>query len=105
MRCTNYFAIGVRLSVDLAERIETWNDRLLSLSKTFVSESKQATLFLFSAHRAVSRVLDNPEDFDFEEFDVEEEGGRIWMDELHFTETVHAIVGSALVRALSLNSL
>ena len=94
----------MRLSVDLAERIETWNDRLLSLSKTFESDSKQTTLFLFSAHTAVSRVLDNPEDYDFEEFDVEKEGGRIWMDELHFTETVHAIVASALARALFLNS-
>ncbi|KAI0792720.1 hypothetical protein C8Q75DRAFT_578347 [Abortiporus biennis] len=86
---------------DLANQISTWNTHLKDLTTKFVEESTLASLFLFSTNQVVTEILDNPTTYDFQEDDVDQEGGGIWMDELHFTSEVHTIIADKLHQALS----
>ena len=54
-------------------------------------------MLLFFAH---AEVLDNPPEFDFDQRDVEDAGGAIWVDELRLTTMVHSIISKCLQRAL-----
>ena len=54
-------------------------------------------MLLFFAH---AEVLDNPLEFDFDQRDVEDAGGAIWVDELRLTTMVHSIISECLQRAL-----
>jgi len=91
---------ALEVTSDLKETCETWNGLLSSYSNTFAAETSQATILLFSAHAVLTKVLDDFDEFDFNESDVEEPGGAIWLDELHLTSTVHSIVAEHLQRAL-----
>ncbi|OBZ65668.1 hypothetical protein A0H81_14364 [Grifola frondosa] len=91
---------ALRLSTDLSKRYKTWNELLQSRAKIFASDSAQISVFLFSAYEVVSAVLDDPEKFGFQEDDVTEQGGAIWMDDLHMTSEVHAIVAERIEVAL-----
>lgn len=62
----------------------------------WAESTKQATIFMFSLHACLSDILDDPEEYDFSEEAVDEEGGEIWADELHPTTTVHEIIAKQL---------
>jgi phospholipase/lecithinase/hemolysin len=48
----------------------------------------------------VTDILDNPDEYGFQDDDVMEEGGAIWQDELHMTTEVHEILAETLEEAL-----
>lgn len=88
------------LSSDISERFQTWNELLRSHAEDYASETTDASVFLFSSHSVASAFLDDPLDFGFDEDDATTEGGAIWLDELHFTSEVHAIIAQRLEEAL-----
>lgn len=96
----NWSILALELSENLSERYDTWNQSLRFRSEAFISDTSQATLFLFSTHEVVSEILDDPEEFGFSEDDVTQEEGAIWQDELHFTSEVHAILAEHIEKAL-----
>ncbi|KAH9917892.1 uncharacterized protein BXZ73DRAFT_92316 [Epithele typhae] len=73
---------------ELAERVQTWNERLRERAQDFASSSSQAML---------SEVLDDPCEFDLTEDDPETEDGGFWLDDLHITASVHAILSDKLL--------
>jgi len=84
------------VTIDINESCATWNDFLRSHSSTFLAESTQATVVLFSAHAIVTEILDDPLNFDFGEDDVGEANGVIWVDELHLSSAAHSIIAGRL---------
>ncbi|TBU21927.1 hypothetical protein BD311DRAFT_771330 [Dichomitus squalens] len=91
-------------SSDLIEdRVETWNETLQTQTTEFGLSSTEATVFLSSAHQVLTDVLDDPLEYEFSEGDPADEGGGIWVDELHLTSEVHDILAEQLLRAV-LNS-
>jgi hypothetical protein len=91
---------ALEVTINLNKTCDTWNDLLRSYSNVFSAESTQATVLLFSAHAVLTEVLDDPFEFDFDQRDVEDAGGAIWVDELHLTTTVHSIISERLQRVL-----
>ncbi|TDL18023.1 hypothetical protein BD410DRAFT_901086 [Rickenella mellea] len=91
---------SIHQSANIAERYEKWNEDLKAYAKDFAEESPQATVFLFSSHAVVTEILDDPDDFDFQEDDVDREGGAIWIDQLHLSSEVHSILAERLKKAL-----
>jgi phospholipase/lecithinase/hemolysin len=91
---------ALNASAVLSTRYTTWNELLHYHVKNFASDSGNVSVFLFSAHQVVSAVLDDPEEFGFAEDDVSEQGGAIWMDEMHMTSEVHAIIAERIEVAL-----
>ncbi|KAL0564672.1 hypothetical protein V5O48_017373 [Marasmius crinis-equi] len=73
-------------------RIKTWNEELRTRISQFTEDAPTAKVALFSVHDVLSAILDAPEDYDFTEGDVTDEGGAIWADELHLTSNVHKII-------------
>ncbi|KAI8969540.1 SGNH hydrolase-type esterase domain-containing protein [Trametes punicea] len=63
---------------DIRERVKTWNELLQTHATEF----------------------DDPLKYDFSEDDPTEEGGSIWVDELHLTSEVQDIVAEQLLKAL-----
>ena len=94
------YTVALEVTRGLKETCETWNDHLSSYSNTFAAETSQATILLFSAHAVLTEVLDDFVEFNFNESDVEEAGGAIWLDELHLTSAVHFLMAERLHRAL-----
>ena len=84
----------------MINRTTTWNESLRRRVEEFADETPHASVFLFSTHAAISAILDNPEEYDFQPDDVTQEGGGIWDDELHLTTEVHAIIAGQLVHGL-----
>ncbi|KDQ56113.1 carbohydrate esterase family 16 protein [Jaapia argillacea MUCL 33604] len=91
---------GVDQQTELAGRCSTWNTLLRSQASSFADESKQASVVVFSAHRVLSDILDDPTEYEFGSDAPEEDGGEIWSDELHITSAVQGIIASRLESAL-----
>ncbi|KAL6304607.1 hypothetical protein BKA93DRAFT_270144 [Sparassis latifolia] len=91
---------ALALPHDLSARYATWNAVLTAKAPHFASENTHASVFLFSAHAAISSVLDDPLAFGFSADDAGAEGGQIWADEMHLTSAVHAVVARRLEEAL-----
>lgn len=87
--------------MDLAERYTIWNKLLKSRTETFAASVQHATVFLFSSYELTDHILENPEEYGFEEEDTTTEDGPIWQDELHFTSDVHAIIAEHLQKAFN----
>lgn len=87
-------------SDEVEERVKAWNDLLQAQAIEFGNNSKEATVFLFSAHQVLTEVLEDPSDFDFSEDDPITEGGGIWKDDLHLTTEVHNILGERLFASM-----
>ncbi|KIJ21202.1 carbohydrate esterase family 16 protein [Paxillus involutus ATCC 200175] len=95
-------ALASKSGTELKDRIETWNDLLLTHASDFVSGSKQASLLLFSSDKVLTEVLDEPLVYDFDRDDVDLEDGDIWQDTLHITSAVHKIIATHMANALGL---
>ena len=85
---------------EIRDRVQTWNKLLQEHSTNFGLSSREATVLLFSAHRVLTDVLDDPLEYDFNEDDPADEGGSIWADDLHLTSEVHDIVAQQLLNSL-----
>ena len=85
---------------DIKGRVCMWNELLRSQANDFAKGSDMATVFVFSSHRVLTEVLDDPLDFDFTEDDPETEGAGIWVSDLHLTSTVHSIFAEHLLDSL-----
>lgn len=59
------------------------------------------SVFIFSAWNSLLSVLDYPEAYDFDSEDVDQAEGPIWMDNLHPTSKVHAVLAKHLYAFLA----
>ncbi|KAK0461656.1 uncharacterized protein EV420DRAFT_1266339, partial [Desarmillaria tabescens] len=91
---------AVDSSDEVQNRVETWNDLLRTRASEFATSSPQATVLVFSSHKVLTDVLDDPLEYDFTEDDPADEGGAIWEDDLHLTPAVHAILADRLLASL-----
>ena len=89
------------MSVEIEERVKTWNELLLTQATEFGTSSTEATVLLFSSHQVLSEVLDAPAEFDFGEDDPTTEGGGIWADDLHLTADVHDVLAERLLSSVT----
>jgi hypothetical protein len=46
-----------------SERYDTWNEQLLEQATTFADSASNASVFVVSAHRIISDLLDHPKDY------------------------------------------
>ncbi|KAJ8507874.1 hypothetical protein ONZ45_g9790 [Pleurotus djamor] len=93
-------AIDAESSSTMSDRISAWNELLLAHAKAFARSTRAATILVFSMHHVLTEVLDDPLEYDFSEDDVENEGGGIWVDDLHLTGGVHGILAKVLVKSV-----
>ncbi|KAF9482559.1 hypothetical protein BDN70DRAFT_801301, partial [Pholiota conissans] len=91
---------AVDASDEVQNRVETWNGLLQTHVKEFATGSTQATVFLFSSHKVLTEVLDDPLEYEFTEDDAADEGGAIWEDDLRITPAVHAILAERFIASL-----
>lgn len=85
--------------------VKTWNQELRTQAQGFGREASQANVTFFSSNRILSKVLDQPEEYDFSETDVTDENGAIWVDELHLSEDVHRILAEEVVRGTNIEAI
>ena len=84
----------------MQENVTAWNKLLHARAAEFRESTSEASVVLFSSHKMLSRLLDDPEEYDFCEDDTADEGGRIWKDELHLTLEVHDIFAEEIATFL-----
>ena len=87
-------------TIDIASRIEEWNDSLVTHASDFVSNNTQATMLVFSSHKVLSEILDNPGAYGFVENAKSVVGRGIWWDILHLTPAVHKIIANRISSVL-----
>jgi phospholipase/lecithinase/hemolysin len=73
-----------------------WNRLLGKAIDAFELKHPYSTAFEFSSHDTFTRILDDPVKFGFKEEDESAEGGGIWVDHLHPTSAIHAIVAEEI---------
>jgi hypothetical protein len=98
-----FVAIDSEAAEEIEERIKTWNDLLQQHATEFGLTHEDGTVLLFSSHRLLMDVLDDPLEYDFTEGDVTTEGGGIWADDLHLRSEVHEILAEQLLKALDIH--
>ncbi|KAF9442649.1 carbohydrate esterase family 16 protein [Macrolepiota fuliginosa MF-IS2] len=92
-------------------RVEEWNQKLrahiIDFCAPLVNSADQEadttpsiTMLLFSFHKLLTSILDEPEKYDFLKKDIKKQNGGIWSDQLHLTPAVHRIVAHRLAEAL-----
>lgn len=86
--------------MDIASRIEEWNESLVTHASDFASNNTQVTMLVFSCNKVLSEVLDNPGAQGFAESAKDVVGRGIWRDSLHLTPAVHEIIASRMLSAL-----
>lgn len=84
---------------DFSDRYDIWNRLLKSHTESFSTSMDQASVFLFSSYTTIDDVLSHPEVYGFKDEDVTMEEGPIWLDDLHFTSQIHAILADKLEAA------
>ena len=87
-------------SESVADRVEEWNFFLQNKVLNFAEAYTQATVFLFSSHRVLKEILEDPERFGFDADDPDTKRGRIWRDKLHLTSEIHDLLAERLYAAL-----
>lgn len=95
---------GLMVDID-AEKYTRWNEILFLYAKEFAS-STDASVCVVSAHRIISEILDNPEEFGL--FDsgrqsqkmpsTDDLGEDMWEDHLHLSGAAHIVFGGKLLR-------
>lgn len=82
---------------DLSLIRKSWNTKLAEHVRLLAtSHSSEVTALIFSAHIAFTHVLDDPVAYDFEEKDVDQYAGAIWVDYLHPTSRMHEIIAAGI---------
>ncbi|KAK1221482.1 hypothetical protein PQX77_015716 [Marasmius sp. AFHP31] len=83
----------------IERRVQTWNEEFRTQIAEFQENTATTKVAIFSFHGVLSKILDDPEEFDFTEDDSTTEGGAIWVDELHLTSEVHEIIAEQIRKA------
>lgn len=83
---------------------EGWNTALRTGATKFAEDCADATVMLFSSHELFQKVLDDPEQFDFDKKTANEESGCIWFDHIHITSQMHSVVAYAIMDFLASQS-
>ncbi|KAG8805778.1 hypothetical protein FRC17_005339 [Serendipita sp. 399] len=85
---------------DHPTKMVLWNIELQHRIRTFAAEKKAAgypiTVLYFSSHKVIASILDDPEAYGFPKEDIKKDGGAIWVDQLHPTSAVHAVLAKEL---------
>lgn len=98
-----------------SERYDTWNQELLAQASEFSKSASNASVFLVSAHRIISDILDKPKEFGFssdsegseklfdddrddDENEDQERAPKIWEDDIHISRTTHQLVAERLLK-------
>ncbi|RPD74508.1 hypothetical protein L226DRAFT_582184 [Lentinus tigrinus ALCF2SS1-7] len=82
----------------MRSRVEVWNESLRTRVAEFAESSSRASVFLYSTHKTLTEVLDDPEEFGYTVEDVTDEGGGIWLDDIHATSSVHKILAERFAK-------
>ena len=90
-----------------AERYDTWSEQLLGQAATFAKSASKASVFVVSAHRIISDILDHPEKFGFSNCsgsgelgvdDDDDEAQDVWEDDIHLSSAVHQVFADRLLK-------
>ena len=81
----------------IRENVGAWNEFLHAQATEFRANTMETSVGLFSSHEVLIGLLGDPEEYDLCEDDTAQEGGRIWLDELHLTSEVHDIFAEQFV--------
>jgi phospholipase/lecithinase/hemolysin len=80
-------------------KFPNWNFTLERKIKQFVAEKETTnspvTAIYYSSYKVFTDILDDPESYGLGK-DQSKTGGTIWVDHLHPTSAVHAIVATEL---------
>ncbi|RPD55355.1 hypothetical protein L226DRAFT_468947 [Lentinus tigrinus ALCF2SS1-7] len=79
----------------------TWNAKLGDAARAFATAHPDATVLIWSSWHLFSRVYSDPESFGFGEEDLADDEGGIFIDGLHPTSAMHAIVAAQILDFLS----
>lgn len=83
-------------------RFIEWNKVLARKIREFAAAAGDPISALyFSSHKVFEDILNNPKSFGFPEKHVKKDGGDIWVDHLHPTSAVHAIVAAEMEKFLN----
>jgi hypothetical protein len=89
-----------------AERYDTWNEQLLEQAMPFANSASKASVFVVSAHRIISDILDHPEKFGFSNSSGDRasdelfngEAQDVWEDDIHLPNAVHQVFTHRLLK-------
>jgi len=87
---TKFGFLGREDAEELHERCTTWNQLLQARLEEWANTTPKATIFLFSAHHMLSKILD----------EAKEEEDSIWEDEIHVTDAVQAMFAREIQAAI-----
>ncbi|EPQ58338.1 hypothetical protein GLOTRDRAFT_57235 [Gloeophyllum trabeum ATCC 11539] len=68
---------------------DSWNRRLREHCKAFAADHPDASVFIYSAHRTFSRILNDPISHGFSSLDTVTAFGEVWVDQVHPTSRIH----------------
>lgn len=95
--------MGLETSDRVREHVaaHAWNDLLhAQAAECRESAAEASAAMLSSRHLVLARMPNDPEEYEFYEDDTIDEGGRIWLDELHLTSKVDDILAEEIVTLL-----
>jgi hypothetical protein len=69
-----------------------WNSALEKNIEKFVASHPDVTAMVYSSYDTFSRVFNNPSQFGFQPSTAHRMGGPIWLDHLHPTSAMHAVI-------------
>jgi phospholipase/lecithinase/hemolysin len=100
-----------------AERYNTWNTQLLEQATSFANSASKASVFVVSAHRIISDILNHPEEFGLShssgsggsqgslggnnvnnDNDSDDEAQEIWEDDIHLSSAAHRVFADRLLK-------
>jgi len=80
--------------------VMTWNEVLRMEINKFSNSYTGITTLLFPAWSVFNMVLRNPLAYDFTEEDARKAGGGIWIDSIHPTSKMHAVIAREITAFL-----
>ncbi|KIM31316.1 carbohydrate esterase family 16 protein, partial [Serendipita vermifera MAFF 305830] len=84
-----------------SDRFEDWNGLFPVTTPNGVGVGGDTSVFVFSSWSTFMSILDYPEAYGFDEDEVDEAQGPVWMDDLHPTSKVHGILAKHLNKFLT----
>ncbi|KAH9930932.1 uncharacterized protein B0H18DRAFT_1116638 [Fomitopsis serialis] len=86
--------------------IQVWNEHLRAAAREFAKDYPDVSLFVVSSHKVFSDLLDDPEEWGFEDEDAMETNGKIWTTDRHVpvsvSDKVHQMLADKIALAVSL---
>lgn len=82
-------------------KIDAWNAALASEVNSFEAANEDCKLFVVKTWQLFTDILEQPSAFGFADRDPSRAyGGGIWMDGLHPTSAVHALIAQRVLETL-----